>query len=104
MTFFDKSCNDLKKYLLERACSEKILRKEILRARVVPRDALLEKANNQEEKNKITFNIIHHPIFRDVRKILEKLHVILASDDGHKKVFTDVPMVGFKIIKTSTHT
>ena len=81
-----------------------MLRKEILRARVVPRDALLEKVNNQEEKNKTTFNIVHHPIFRDVRKILEKLHVILASDDGHKKVFTDVPMVGFKIIKTSTHT
>ena len=31
MTFFDKSCNDLEKYLLERACSEKMLRKEILK-------------------------------------------------------------------------
>ena len=29
-------------------------------------------------------------------KILEELHVILASDDGHKKVFPDVPMIGFK--------
>ena len=29
----------------------------------------------------------YHPIFQDVRKILEDLHVILASDDGHKKVF-----------------
>ena len=34
-----------------------------------------------------------------VRKFLEELHVILASDDGHKKVFPDVPMVGFKINK-----
>ena len=76
-----------------------MVRKEILRARAIPRDALLEKVNNQEKQNKITFNITYHPVFRDVRKILEELHVILASDDGHKKVFPDVPMIGFKINK-----
>ena len=62
----------------------------------IPRDALLEKVNNQEKQNKITFNITYHPVFRDVRKILEELHVTLASDDEHKKVFPDVPMIGFK--------
>ena len=46
--------------------------------------------------NKITFNITYHPVFRDVCKILEELHVILASDDGHQKVFPDVPLIGFK--------
>ena len=80
--------------------SEKVVRKEILRARAIPRDALLEKVNNQEKQNKITFNITYHPVFRDVRKILEELHVILASDDGHKKVFPDFLMIGFKINKT----
>ena len=64
-----------------------MIRKEILRARTVPRDALLEKVYNQKKKDKITFNITYHPVFRDVRKILKELHVILASDDGHKKVF-----------------
>ena len=93
---FDKRCNDLEKYLLERGYSEKMVRKEIRRARAIPRDALLEKVNNQEKQNKITFNVTYHPVFRDVRKILE-LRVILASDDGHKKVFSDVPMIGFKI-------
>ena len=95
--FFDKRCNDLEKYLLERDYSEKMVRKEILRARAIPRDALLEKVKNQEKQNKITFNITYHPVFRLVRKILEKLHMILASDDGHKKVFLDVSMIGFKI-------
>ena len=47
-------------------------------------------------QNKITFNTTYHPVFRDVRKILEELHVILASDDGHKKVFPDIPLVSFK--------
>ena len=94
--FFGKICNDLEKYLLERGYSEKMVRKEILRDRAIPRDALLEKVNNQEKQNKITFNITYHPVFRNVRKFLEELHVILASDDGHKKVFSDVPMIGFK--------
>ena len=94
--FFDKRCNDLEKYLLERGYSEKMVRKEILRARAIPRDALLEKFNNQEKQNKTTFNITYHPIFRDIRKILEELHVILVSDDGHKKIFPYVSLVGFK--------
>ena len=85
--FFDKRCNDLEKYLLERGYSEKMVRKEILRARAIPRDALLEKVNNQEKQNKITFNITYHPVFWNVRKILEESHVMLASDDGYKKVF-----------------
>ena len=94
--FFDKRCNDLEKYLLERGYSEKMVRKEILQARAIPRDALLEKVNNQESQDRITFNITYYPVFRDVRKILEELHAILASDDGYKKVFPDVPLVGFK--------
>ena len=72
-----------------------MVRKEILLARAIPRDALLEKANKQEKQNKITFNITY-PVFQDVRKILEELHMIFASDDGHKKVFPDVLMIGFK--------
>ena len=71
-----------------------MVHKEILQARAIPRNALLEKVNNQEKQNKITFNITYHPVFRDIRKILEEFHVILASDDGHKKVFFDVYMTG----------
>ena len=73
--------------------------RKILRARAIPRDALLEKVNNQETQNKINFNITHHPVFPNVRMILEKLHVILVSDDGHKKAFPDILMIGFKINK-----
>ena len=97
--FFNKRCNDLEKDLLERDYSEKMVRKEILRARAIPRDALLAKVNNQETQNKITFNITYHPVFRDVQKIFEELHVILTFDDGLKKVLPDVPMIGFKINK-----
>ena len=53
----------------------------------------------QGKQNKTNFNITYHPVFWDVRKILEELHVILASNDGHKKVFPDAPMIGFKVNK-----
>ena len=86
----------LEKYLLERSYSEKMVCKEILWATAILIDALLEKINNQEKQNKITFNITYHPVFRDVRKILEELNVIFASDNGHEKVFPDVPMTDFK--------
>ena len=76
-----------------------MVRKEILRTRAIPRDALLKKVNSQEKQNKITFNITYHPVFQDVRKILEELHVILTSDDKHKKVFPNVPMTDSKINK-----
>ena len=49
--FFDKRCNDIEKYLLEKSYSEKMVRKEILRARAIPWEALLEKVNNQEKQN-----------------------------------------------------
>ena len=68
--FFDKRCNDLERHLLERGYSEKMVRKEILRAIAIPRDALLEKVNNLDKQNKITFNTTYHPVFPDVRKIL----------------------------------
>ena len=42
--FLDKRCNDLEKYY-----SEKMVREEILRARVISRDAPLEKVNNHEK-------------------------------------------------------
>ena len=45
----------------------------------------------------IKTRFIYHPVFQDVRKILEELHVVLAFDDGNKKVFPDAPTAGFKI-------
>ena len=60
---FEKRCNDLEMYLLERGYSEKMIRKETLPARAIPRDALLKKGNDQKKQNKITFNMTYHPVF-----------------------------------------
>ena len=45
---FDKCCNDLEIFPLERGCSSKFVRKEMLRARKTPRNELLDQEKAKE--------------------------------------------------------
>ena len=80
---FDKRNNDLERFLLERRCSSKLVRKEILRARKIPRHELLDKKKNQRNGSKLTFNVMYYPVFRHLKSQLKELHVILACDEDH---------------------
>ena len=93
---FDKRCNDLERFLLERGYSSKLVRKEILRARKISRNELLDKEKSQGNVSKLTFNVTYYPVFRHLKSQLKELHVILACDEDHKKVFPEVPIIGFK--------
>ena len=65
---FDKRCNDLKRFLLERGYSSKLVR-----ARKIPRNELLDK-----EKSQGTFNVTYYPVFRHLKSQLKELHTIFA--------------------------
>ena len=65
---FDRRCNDLEKWLIERGYSERGVRKQILRARGFSRDSLLDRENTREEQNKITFNLTYYPVFQMLKK------------------------------------
>ena len=45
---------------------------------------------------KLTFNITYYPVFQNIRNILQELHLLLAPDKKHKKVFPDVRVAGFR--------
>ena len=92
---FDRRCNDLEKWLMQRGYN-KMVRKEILSAREHSRNDLLEKEKQQLDERKLTFNITYYPIFRNVRSIMEELHILLTPNKEHKKVFSDVSVVGFR--------
>ena len=47
-------------------------------------------------EKKPTFNITYYPAFQNVRSIMEELHILLTPNKEHKKVFPDVPVVGFR--------
>ena len=76
--------------------SEKLVRKEILKARSQSRETLLDKEKMLRNGERVTFNITYYPVFKNIRNILEELHILLAPDKQHRKVFTDIPRIGFK--------
>ena len=93
---FDKRCNELESWLLEKGYSAKMVRKQVLRAREHSRESLLEKVKSESNQDKLTFNITYYPVFQNVRNILQELHILLTPDKEHKKVFQEIPIVGFR--------
>ena len=44
---------------------------------------------------RVTFNITYYPMFKNI-SILEELHILLTPDEQRRKLFIDVPRIGFK--------
>ena len=81
---------------MERDYSERMVRTQILKARGESRDRLLERGNTRTSESKLTFNMTYYLAFQNVRSILVELQILLAADKQHKKVFPEVPIVGFR--------
>ena len=94
--FFDIHCNNLEKWLSKSGYSEKLVRKEILKARSQSRETLLNQEKMSRNDDRVTFNITYYPVFKDFRIVLKELHILLAPDEQHRNVFTDIPRIGFK--------
>ena len=85
----------MERFVLQRGYISKLVRKEILPARKIPRNKLLGKEKSQWNDSKLTFNITYYPMFRHLKSQSKELHVILACYEDHKKVFPEVPIIGF---------
>ena len=81
---------------MERGYNEKMIRKQILSAREHSRNDLLEREKQQICEQKLTFNITYYSAFQNVRAIMEELHILLTPNKEHKKVFPNVPVIGFR--------
>ena len=57
---------------------------------------MLEKELNHQKKNKLTFNITYYPAFQNTKTTLEEFQILLAPNKEHQKVFSNVPIVGFR--------
>ena len=93
---FDKRCNELKSWSLEKGCSEKMVWKQLLRSREHSRENLIEKVKSESDQKKLTSNI---PVFQNVQNILQELHILLTPDQDNKKVFQDILLQGFIMVK-----
>ena len=92
---FDEHCNDLEGWLMERGYNGNMIRKQILRAQGYSRKDLLESENAETSNPKLMLNSTYFQVFQSIRNILQELHLLLAPDKEHKKVFPNVPVVGF---------
>lgn len=58
------------------------------------------KGEKMEKERIITFNITYYP----AQKLLSKIHLLLIPNEEHRKVFFDIPTVGFKRGKSAGKT
>ena len=79
-----------------------MVRKQVLWAREHSKESLVEKVKSESDQKKLTFNITYHPVFQNVRNILQELHILVTPDQEHKKVFQDIPVIGFRNEKSLT--
>ena len=77
---------------MKRVYNEKMIFKQILRAREHLRNELLEKEKPQMPEQKLTFNINYYPAFQNFRAIMEELHILVTPNKERKKVFPNVPV------------
>jgi len=82
-------------WLIKRGYNERLVRSKVLDARTFNRSYLLHKEKS-ERKKKLTLNVVYHPAFSNLYKMLKKIHILLACDKEHHKVFPDTPTVGFR--------
>ena len=62
----------------------------------IPGKTSLKEEKVETSGPKLTFNIIYYPVLQNIRNILRELHLLLAPDEEHEKVFPDVSVVGFR--------
>jgi len=80
---------------MERGYSAKLIRKKVLEARKFSRNELLDKVKIKRDPF-LTFNITYHPAYAKIKNVLSKIHILLSPDEGHRKVFPQVPVIGFR--------
>jgi len=92
---FEKRAREFCGYLIERGYNPEFVRKEIDRARRVPREDTLR--DKQPVTNqRIPFVATFHPALPNIAKILHRLQLVLQSSRRCQGAIGQVPMVAFR--------
>ena len=94
--FFDNRCNQLECWVRDRGYNEKVVWKQILKARKFTKEDLLNQDSKTRRRNKLVFNFTYHPAYSKLEHILSNINLLLTPDAEHRKVFPEVSIVGFK--------
>ena len=99
--FYDNRCNQSEKWLSDRNYKQKLVREQIFKARVIPRETLLNNERNPQLEDWLVLNLMYHPLLRDFQKVLKEAQILLTSNEEHKTVFGEKPpMIGWHKVRT----
>ena len=59
----------------------KLIRKKILKGRTQAREFILDKEKLSRNDDRVTYNIMYYPVFKNIGNILEQLHILFARDE-----------------------
>ena len=94
---FELRCEDLKKWLLDRGFDGRMVTEQIDRAKVVERNALLDKEHVREVDTRVNFVVTYHPALnKKLIEIMRNNQFLLQSDEDFKQCFPDPPRIAFQ--------
>ena len=96
----DKLCNELEVSLRERGYSDKLLRKQSLKVNSHKRKELLHNMKDKRNNYQLVFNITYHPSSSNLKDTMSFLHLLLTSNQEHRKVFHKISIIGFRRAKS----
>ena len=67
-----------------------------MKASKFTRKNLLNQDSKIKGRNKLVFNFTYHASYAKHKHILSNINFLLTPDAQHRKVFPEVPVVGFK--------
>ena len=83
-----------------RGHSDKLVWKQISKARKFSRTELLNNQTKKENEDKPVLNITYHPPLARLKIIMTKIHLLLTPDNEHNKMFRGAPITGFPRAKS----
>ena len=92
---FDRRTQELTEFLIAQGYHRNIVREQIQRARVVPRENA-STPRRRENDNRIPFVVSYHPGMPNVGGILRELQAVLESSDRCKQAVKDLPVMAFR--------
>ena len=60
------------------------------------RKDLLNQDSKTNGRNKLIFNFTYHSAYSKLKHVSKNINLLLTPDAQHRKVFPEVPIVGFK--------
>ena len=75
---YDLRCNEVEEWLIKKKFSSTVVRKQILKARVLSRYALLGKTKEVRNNDRLVLTLTYHPSFKNFQNRLNKAHILLA--------------------------